>query len=85
MRAGAIDQDASHHLTRRPEELPAVLPHHALLIDQPHVRLVHERRRLQRVAAAFAAQLPGRPGAQLAIHHRHQLVAGGGIARGPRP
>jgi hypothetical protein len=60
MGAGAIDQDAPHHLTRHPEELPTVLPHDPPLIDQSHIRLVHERRRLQRVPAAFAAQLPGR-------------------------
>ena len=83
MRAGVIDQDAPHHLTRDAEELPAVLPHHPPLIDQPHIRLVHERRRLQRVPAAFAAQLPGRPAAQLLIHDRHELVAGGAVACGP--
>jgi hypothetical protein len=54
MRAGAIDQQAPHHLGRHPEELPPVLPHHPALIHEPYVGLVHERRRLQRVPSAFA-------------------------------
>jgi hypothetical protein len=83
MRAGMIDQDAPHHLTRDSEELPAVLPHDLPLIDQPQICLVHEGRRLQRVPAAFAAQLPSRPPAQVLIHDRHELVAGGGIASTP--
>jgi hypothetical protein len=55
MRAGVIDEDAPHHLTRDPKELAAVLPHIPPLIDQPQICLVNEGRWLQRVPAAFAA------------------------------
>ncbi len=57
MRAGAVDQEASHHLTRDAEKLPAVLPHDPPLINQSEVHLVNERRRLPRMAPALPAQL----------------------------
>jgi hypothetical protein len=79
-----IYQDAPHHLGRDPKELSAVLPIRAVLIDQTQVRLVKERRRLERMARAFASKVGGRPPAQLLIHEGHELVTRGHLARAPR-
>ena len=55
-RPGPIDEDAPHDLRRHAKELAAVLPHDTTLIDQPQVRLVHERRRLQGIAGGAPAE-----------------------------
>jgi len=64
----AVDENATHHHRGDPEELRPVLPGRVVLIDQPNVRLVHERRRLQRVAGALAPQICRRPATQLLIN-----------------
>src|SRR5690606_35277538 len=58
------------------EEMRAIHPLHAALVDEAHVRLVDERRRRQRFARAVPAQaVAGRP-LQLAVREREQLVVG---------
>ena len=69
-----------NHLRGHAEEVGAVLPLHARLIDHPHVRLVDERGRLQRVAGALAAQVVGREAAQLRVDERQQLVQDGAVS-----
>jgi hypothetical protein len=54
-----VHEDAPHHHGRQADELRAVAPVDATLIDQAAVRLVHERRRLQRVAGPFAPEVLG--------------------------
>jgi hypothetical protein len=44
-----------------------ILPRDRALVDEPHVRLVHERRWLQRVPASFVAQVPGGNAAQFRV------------------
>jgi hypothetical protein len=56
-RAGAVHQNASHHLGRDREELRAVPPIRAMLIDETNVRLVDERGRLECVAGSLATEL----------------------------
>ena len=68
-----VDQDAAHRLGRHGEEVGAVLPVHALVIDQPHVGFVDQRRRLQAVAGALAVSCTARQAAELVVHDRGQL------------
>src|SRR3989454_6350932 len=69
-----IDQDAAHQLCGNSEEVRAVFPVNALAIDQPHICLVDQRCRLQRVTGTLAAHVMAGQLAQLAIDQRHQLV-----------
>jgi len=52
-------------------------------VDQPEVRLVHQRRCLQAVPAALARQAAPRDPAQFLVYERNQLVEGGLIASPP--
>ena len=57
--AGArpLDQDLSHRVRRNGAEVRAVLPALGPILEQPQVRLMHECRRLQRLAGALAPQI----------------------------
>ena len=61
----------------------AVPPLHGIDSGQAQVHLVHEGRRLQRMALALAAHVVMCEAPQLFIHDRHELVSSGGIAVGP--
>jgi hypothetical protein len=74
--AGVIDQNATHHLRRDPEEMRAVFPVDTALRDQPKVRLVHDVGRLERVARALLAQVRRRELPEFAVHDHHQLLFG---------
>ena len=78
-----IDENAPHHLRDHRQELSAILPPRVLLIGEAKIRLVYERRRLQRVPGAFAPELRGGTAAQLAIDECHRPIARLEIARGP--
>ena len=47
VRARVVHQEAAHHVRRDGKEVGAIVPLHAALIDEPQIRLVHERRRRQ--------------------------------------
>ena len=79
-----IDEDAAHHLRRDAEELTAVLPRRAALVDEFQVRLVHERRRLQRVIPPFPAHVGARAPPQISIDERQKLLECSLVAAGPR-
>ena len=70
--ARVVDEDAAHRLSRNGEEMGAVLPVHALVIDQPQVRFVDQRRRLQAVAGTLAPHVPVRQTTELVVDDRHQ-------------
>jgi hypothetical protein len=55
--ARVVHQDAADQLRRHAEEMCAVLPLHAALVDQLHPGFVDQGGALQRVAGAFAAQI----------------------------
>lgn len=82
--AGAVDQDAPHHLRRDGEELRAILPGCPALIDEPDVCLVHERRRLECVARPLAPQLCRGATSKLAIDEHQDALARLEIPGGPR-
>ena len=67
-RARMIDEDTPHRARRHGEEVGPILPLHAIELDQPEVRLVDERGRLQRVAVTFVAQVPSSQVMQLMVH-----------------
>src|SRR5262245_35938207 len=73
---GAIDEDPAHGLGRSGEEVaPAVPPPGLLGIDQPEIRLVHQRGRLERLAGPLLGQPLGRQLAELVVDQREQLLA----------
>lgn len=76
MLARMVDQNAAHHLGRDSEEMVPILPPCAGLIDEPHVGLVHEGGRLQRMAGAFARKVPPGQRTQFVIDAIEQLFVG---------
>jgi hypothetical protein len=80
-----VDEDAAHDLRGDGVEVRAALPPglRAVLPGEPQVRLVDERRRLERVARPLAAHLPARDAAQLGVDERGQPVERRGVAPAP--
>ena len=58
MATGVLHQDAAHDLGRDREEVGAVLPLHAFVVHQTHVRLVDQSGGLEAVAGALAFHVP---------------------------
>src|SRR5262245_37643670 len=81
---GMVDEDAPHRLSRDRKEMGAVLPVHALVVDQAHVSLVDQRGGLQAVAGALAFHVAVREVAKLLVHDRRQLSERALIATAPR-
>ena len=71
--ARMVDENAAHRLGRHGKEVGAVLPVHALVVDEPHVGFVDERRRLQAVAGALTSQAAPGETAKLVVDDRRQL------------
>src|SRR5207244_13093209 len=70
-----IYQNAPHDLCRDSEEVSAVLPAHAVCIDQTQVSLIDEGGSLEGTAYVLAAHVTlGQP-MKLGIDERHELVA----------
>src|SRR5262249_54018514 len=75
-----VDEDAAHGLGRGPEEVaPAV---EVLVADEPQVRLVDQRGRLERLARCLRGHPGGRELAQLVVDEREQLGRGSRVAGG---
>ncbi len=51
-----------------------------LHVHQPHIRLVHERRRLERLARFLLGHLGRRQFPQLVVDQRQKLLGGRGVA-----
>ena len=73
-RARALDQDLPHRVRRDGAEVRAVLPALRPILQQPQIRLVDERRRLQRLPGTLAAQIARRQAPQLLVDDRQQRV-----------
>jgi hypothetical protein len=78
-----VDEDPPHHGRGQAEEVRAVAPVEALLAGKAEIGLVNERRRLQRVPLALAAQLGCGEALELAVDERQQLFVGRGFAPPP--
>ena len=61
------DQDATHHHRCQPDDVRAIPPVDAVLLNEPEIGLVHERGRLQRVIAALTPHVRGRDPMQLIV------------------
>lgn len=81
--AGVIDQHATHHAGGDRQEVSAALPIDPLLIDQPQVGFVNQGGRLQRVVTPFAPQAGRRPGPEIPMHEREQVVPRLNVAASP--
>ena len=84
MAASVIDQDPPHHLRGDTEKLRAVLPGDLVLTDQPDVRLVDQRGRLECVVATLVPQVGSGSPAKLAIYERQQVFARSRVSLTPR-
>ena len=78
-----VYQDAAHHLGRHGEEVASTPPVGLSLVDESHVRLVHEGGRLQDVAWPLAAKSSRGPSAKLLIDHLDESVTRGDVAATP--
>ena len=76
-RARALDQDLPHRVRRDRAEVRAVLPALRAVLQQLQVRLVDERRRLQRLARALALEIVRGEPPQLGVDQRHQRLERG--------
>ncbi len=71
---GAVDQNPPHGFGRRREEMAATIPTLSVVrADQPQVRLVNQRRGLQRLAWLLPRKPLGRQMAQLVVDQRGGL------------
>ena len=62
-----VDQDPAHRRRRGGEEVAAAIPARVVVADDPQVRLVHQRGRLERVIDALPRQVGARQMAQLLV------------------
>jgi hypothetical protein len=68
--SGVVHQDPTHYLSSDTEEVCTVLPFYVALVDQLHVSLMNQRRRLQRVVSSLAAQIAPRQPTQFIVDVR---------------
>ncbi len=73
---GVVHQDAAHHAGRDAEEVRPALPVDLVVVHQAQVRLVDQGRGLERVVAAFAAQVAARHLAQFLVDRRQEFLRG---------
>ena len=75
--------DLTHDLRGHAEKVRAAVERGQRLIDEPRVRFVDERGRLQRVVRPFAAHVRARQPAQLLVDDGRQLVERGLVTAAP--
>jgi hypothetical protein len=81
--ASMVDQHVPHHLRGHREEVRARLPADVLLIDQPQVRLVHERGRLEKGAGCLTPHVTAGQAVELLVYEGDETIEGGRIAAAP--
>jgi len=69
-----VDQYAPHHLGRNCEEMGAILPLHALVVNQTHVGFIYQGSGLERVAWALALHEVVSQATKLFINDRGQAI-----------
>ena len=70
----AVDEHVTHRQRGHGEKVAVVGPFGVRLVDELEVRLVDERRRLDRARAVLAVELPPREPAQLLVDDRQLLI-----------
>ena len=79
--AGLLDKDPAHGFGRGREEMAATIPMGcSIAANQPRKCLVHQGRRLQRLAGTFLAKSLCRQAPQVVINKRQKLVRGVWVA-----
>ena len=78
-----VHEDVPHHASRHGEEMRAIVPGHLRRVDEPDIRLVDERRRLEAVPRALARHAAPRDLVQLPVDERNQSLEGGLVAFAP--
>ena len=81
--AGVVDENPPHQRRRHREKVAPIAPLHPIDICQPEIRLVHERRCLERVVSALILHVVMREAPQLPIDDRHERIARGWIVVRP--
>ena len=74
--ARMVHQDLTHQSCSYTEEMRPALPVRVVLINQPHIRLMDDRRGLQSVVLAFLPQAARGKLAELLIHQRRKVLKG---------
>ena len=72
--AGSLDENLAHRVRRDGAEMRAVLPPPGLVLQETQVRLMDERRRLQRLAGPLATEITRRKAPELLVHDRQQRL-----------
>jgi len=74
LHSGVTDQDASHDLCARSEEMTSPLPRDTIELHKLQIRLVHEVSRAQRMIAAFPTELAFGNSVQVVVDRRQHPV-----------
>src|SRR5205814_3179814 len=78
--ARVLYENTPHGFRRRTEEMRATIPLHIFVSCEPQPSLVHQRRRLQRLAGSFVRHFIGCEPAEFFIDEWKQFIGGIGIA-----
>src|SRR4030095_1410755 len=84
MTSCVLDQNPSHQLCRRGEEVRPILPSHPLVVDESYVGFIHQRGCLAAVIRPLTPHLTVRKPAELRVHDRRQAVERPFVAVAPR-
>ena len=81
--ARVVHEDAPHHASGHRQEMRAVVPRHVFRVDQPQIRFVDERRRLEAVPGTLSRHAAPRDLVELPVDERNQSLEGGLVALSP--
>ena len=81
--AGAVAEDAAHHLGGGGIEFQAAVEIDRMLLDEAEVGFVDEGGGLEGVAGAFAGKVAGREAAKFGVDERDECLQCGGVAGAP--
>jgi hypothetical protein len=78
-----VNEQPAHDVRRHREEMSAVLPARALLIDESQISLVNQPGRGQRMVGSFAQHVRTRQASEFLVHGIHQGLGGRFLAVTP--
>jgi hypothetical protein len=78
-----VDQNTAHDSGANSKEVSPILPVNPLYVDEPKVRFMDQRRRLNGMAGMLAAQTSLRDLPQLAVHRLNDPAVCVPVARSP--
>ena len=78
-----VHENAAHDSRGDGQEVRAVLPRHVVSGNQPQIRLVDERRRLQTVTDGLMTDVPPRDAMEFIVDERNQPFEGTVVALAP--